>query len=131
MSVDVEERTFTVLLSDDSKVVRKHLVNILADLPQIEVVGERETVAGTIEAVEQIHPDVVILDINMPDGSGIDALKFIKRSAPQTEVIMLTNHANPFYQRACIRAGARYFFDKSTEFKRVSEVLNQMVSGIA
>jgi DNA-binding NarL/FixJ family response regulator len=67
----------------------------------------------------------------MPDGSGIDALKYIKRSAPQTEVIMLTNHANPFYQRACIRAGARYFFDKSTEFKRVSEVLNQMVRGIA
>jgi DNA-binding NarL/FixJ family response regulator len=131
MSVDVEERTFTVLLSDDSKVVRKHLVNILADLPQIEVVGERETVAGTIEAVDQIQPDVVILDINMPDGSGIDALKYIKRSAPQTEVIMLTNHANPFYQRACIRAGARYFFDKSTEFKRVSEVLNQMVRGIA
>ena len=127
MHVDVEERTLNVLLSDDSENVRRHLVDILSDLPQVDIIGETDTVASTIDAVDEMQPDVVILDINMPDGSGIDALKHIKRSCPQTKVIMLTNHANPFYQRACMRAGALYFFDKSTEFKRISEVLSNMV----
>lgn len=130
MCVDVKEQTFTVLLSDDSKVVRKHIVNILAGLPQVKVVGEQETVAGTIEAVDRIQPDVVILDINMPDGSGIDALKHIKSSVPRTEVIMLTNHANPFYRRACMRAGASYFLDKSSEFRQIGELLNEMTHGL-
>lgn len=117
-----------VIVSDDSAHIRRRLVRMLGRLPQVQIAGEAEDVPSTIERVETIVPDVVVLDINMPGGSGIDALKHIKREHPEVEVIMLTNHANPFYKEACYQAGASHFFDKSTEFQRVPEVLRAMTN---
>jgi len=114
------------MVSDDSEVVRRHLVAMLSELPFVDVVGEARNVAATLETVQRVQPDVVILDIHMPDGSGLQALKHIKRELPETKVIMLTNHANAFYRRACMNAGASFFFDKSTEFERVGDVLSEM-----
>ncbi|QXD15640.1 response regulator transcription factor [Rhodocaloribacter litoris] len=124
----VEKQQLKVVVSDDSEHVRRRLIHLLAELDHVDVVAETDTVASTIDTIQALRPDVVILDIHMPDGSGIRALRDIKATLPATQVIMLTNHANPFYQRACMKAGASYFFDKSTEFERVSEVLRQMSS---
>ena len=76
-----------------------------------------------IAAFHQLRPEVVILDIQMPDGCGIDVLAHIKKESPQTTVIMLTNYPLPPFKKRCLEAGADYFFDKSTEFEKVIEVL--------
>ncbi len=125
----VEKQPLKVVVSDDSAYVRMRVLELLSELDQVKVVAETDTVASTIETVQSLHPDVVILDINMPDGSGIRALKSIKTSLPDTVVIMLTNHAHPLYRETCMKAGAHYFFDKSSEFDRVGYVLQQLASG--
>jgi DNA-binding NarL/FixJ family response regulator len=70
---------------------------------------------------------VVILDIQMPDASGIAVLAHIKKESPRTIVIMLTNFPLPPFRKCCPKAGADYFFDKSTEFEKVIEVLRSKV----
>ena len=70
-------------------------------------------------------PDVVILDIRMPDGSGIDVLQTIKQGEPAPAVIVLTNYPYPAYRQKCLQAGADFFLDKSTEFDQIPELIER------
>lgn len=90
------------------------------------MVGEAGTLAASVETVLEQAPDVVVLDLQFPDGSGLQALSSIMKEKPDTTVIMLTNHANDLYRRACMNAGASYFFDKSREFGRVAKVIQSL-----
>ena len=119
-----------VVLADDSTLVREHLVAMLGDLEGVAVVGEAVNVDDAIAAVRRLRPEVVVLDIHMPGGNGIVALKHIKKEFPDIQVIMLTNHANDFYRQTCMRAGASFFFDKSAEFEQVSDVLRSMAGAL-
>jgi len=69
------------------------------------------------------------LDLQMPGGRGMDVLKTIKREQPSSTVIVLTNHGYPQYSKKCLQNGARFFFDKSTEFQKVAVVLSELVNG--
>lgn len=109
-----------VVLVDDSAVVRDRLKVMLADLPGVELVGEA---AGVIQAQS---PDVVILDIQMPDGNGIDVLRVIKRLQLAPVVIMLTNYPTPHNRSAALDAGAEYFLDKFDDLERLAEVLKAL-----
>ncbi len=120
-----------VVIADDSVEVRRHLVAMLSALERVQVIAEAGDVGSAVETVRSLRPEVVVLDIQMPGGNGIIALKQIKRECPDTQVIMLTNHANPFYRKACLSAGASYFFDKSIEFEKVSEALGVLQNGQA
>jgi len=118
-------QTITVFIADDSDIVREHLVTMLDELAKVEIVGQAETVAEAISAIRKLQPDVVILDIRMPDGSGIDVLQTIKQDEPAPVVIVLTNYPYPAYRRKCLRAGADFFLDKSTEFDQIPELFEQ------
>jgi DNA-binding NarL/FixJ family response regulator len=115
-----------VLVADDSPLVRGHLVEMLGRLDHVEVVGEAADTPSAVREAEAHRPEVVVLDIQMPGENGIVALQRIKQMLPKTWVIMLTNHADAFYRRKCLSAGASYFFDKSTEFQEVAEVVRQL-----
>lgn len=115
-----------VVLCDDSDFVRRHLLAVLDREEGVTVVGEADTLASSVETVVEKAPDVVVLDLQFPDGSGLQALSSIMDKKPDTTVIMLTNHANEMYRRACMRAGASYFFDKSKEFGHVAKVIQSL-----
>jgi DNA-binding NarL/FixJ family response regulator len=68
----------------------------------------------------------VILDIRMPGGSGIDVLENIKKTNAAPVVIVLTNYPYPQYRKKCMALGAEYFFDKTTEFEKVTEVIENL-----
>jgi len=70
----------------------------------------------------------VLLVLQMPGGRGMDLLKTIKREQPGSTVIVLTNHGYPQYSKKCLENGARFFFDKSTEFQKVAAVLSELVN---
>lgn len=72
--------------------------------------------------------DVVILDIRMPGRNGLDVLRDIKEGSPESKVIILTNYPYPQYRRRCMEEGADFFFDKSSEFEKVTEVLEKYLS---
>ena len=112
-----------VFIADDSEPVRERLIALLSEIEGAEVIGQAGNHGEAVEGIRSLKPQVVILDIQMPGGSGIDVLKEIKRDSRPPVVLMLTNHADPFYRRRCIKEGADAFFDKSTEFTEVGEAV--------
>jgi DNA-binding NarL/FixJ family response regulator len=112
-----------VAIADDSAVIRERLMQTLSQLEGIQMAWQAQNAAEAIAAFRQLKPEVAILDIQMPDGSGVDVLAYIKKESPRTTVIMLTNYPLPPFRKCCLKAGADYFFDKSTEFDKVIEVL--------
>jgi DNA-binding NarL/FixJ family response regulator len=112
-------RPINVLIVDDSLVVRERLVTILDELAGVEIVGQVENVAEAVRAIRLLRPHVVILDIRLPDGSGIDVLQSIKRDKVTPIIIILTNYPFPEYRQRCLNAGANFFLDKSTEFDQI------------
>jgi DNA-binding NarL/FixJ family response regulator len=120
-----------VFITDDSVLVRERLVGLLSELETVELVGQAENAPEAVETIQRLRPDVVILDIRLPGGNGIEVLKAIKQNAPAPIVIMLTAFPyRQFYER-CQEAGAEYFFDKASEFHRIVEVLKQLQDGAA
>ena len=120
-----------ILIADDSTVVRDRLVTLLTDVNGIEVVGQAKDATEARNLAEELRPDVAILDLRMPKGSGADVLRDIKKLDPTPKVIVLTNYPHPENRKKCIDRGADYFFDKSTEFKKVVSVLRGMLRGPA
>jgi len=116
-----------VFIVDDSKIVRDRLVTLLSDLKKIEVIGQAKSTRQAIVAIRKLKPDVVILDIRMPGGSGIDLIPNIKKDKFPPIVIMLTNYPYPQYRKKCLDAGADFFFDKSAEFEKVIEVCQDLI----
>jgi DNA-binding NarL/FixJ family response regulator len=98
---------------------------MLDELAGVEIVGQAENVAEAISAIGNLKPDVVILDIRMPGGSGIDVLENIKQNDSALLVIILTNYPYPGYRQKCLQAGADFFLDKSTEFDQIPELFER------
>jgi YesN/AraC family two-component response regulator len=115
-----------VFIADDSLLIRERLAALVSGLEDTELVGQAGETPEAMEAIQRLKPDVVILDIHMPGGSGLQVLKTIKQAESAPVAIMLTAYSYSQYRRSCMQAGAEYFFDKSTEFNRVSQVLEQL-----
>ncbi len=116
-------RPLSVFLVDDSALVREKLSALLALQPQIEISGEAEDVPQAIAAIAALRPDVVILDLSIPGGSGLDVLRAVKASAPATVVIIMTMHPYRELGARSLEAGADFYFEKGVEFERLSAVL--------
>lgn len=115
-----------ILIVDDSAVVRERLIQLLADLQGMEIVGQAEDADGGKELAKKLKPDIVVLDVQMRKGGGIGLLRDIKRIEPAPRVIVLTNEAYPEIRNSCLDRGADYFFDKSTEYQEMVAVLTGM-----
>ena len=102
--------------------IRQQLQHLVSELNFAEIVDEAASADAAVAGAMAHDPDVVVLDIEMP-GGGITALRRIKERKPQMRVMMLTNHAGPYYEKVCRRAGADYFLDKTIEFDQVPTVL--------
>ena len=115
-----------VLIADDSQVVRERLIEMLNDFQGIDSIQQTVDVLQTIQTFRKNHPDVLILDISMPDGNGIDVLKNIQKDKSDTTIIILTNYPYAQYEKICRDLGASYFFDKSNEYENVIHVFKQL-----
>jgi two-component system response regulator DevR len=115
-----------VFLVEDSLLIRDRLRRMLQDLDGIEIAGETGDAREAIGGIPQARPDVILLDIHLLGGSGIDVLRALKKREQFPVIIVLTNYAYPQYRQKCLEAGADYFFVKSTEFDRVIPTLEQI-----
>jgi DNA-binding NarL/FixJ family response regulator len=105
--------TTRILLADDHEVVRHGLRVLLEAHPGWEVVGEAGNGREAVDKVRQTKPDVVVLDITMPELNGLEATRQILKAAPQTEVLILTMHESEQVAREVLAAGARGYLLKS------------------
>ena len=116
-----------LLIVDDSELIVDRLIASLEAIKGVEVLDRAGTVEEASEAVRTLRPDVVILDMQMPGGTGLDVLATMKRDQVSCVVIVLTNFAYPQYRKKCLASGANFFLDKSTEFDKVGDVLRSML----
>jgi DNA-binding NarL/FixJ family response regulator len=118
-----------VLIADDSDVFVQPLRAMLAQIRDIEVVGQARSGGEALQLIRNLRPDVLILDIQMPGGSGIDVLNSMKRDGLTPIVIVLTNFPYSQYREICLQLGAQFFFDKSVAFDKVGKALRRLVHG--
>src|SRR3954451_22826283 len=111
------EQKKAILIVDDSALIVERLIDILKTLENIDVIKYTHTYAEANTLFEQWQPDIVFLDINLPDKSGIELLNKIKTDCKEIIVIMFTNHSSNYYKTLCLKMGANYFVDKSTDFE--------------
>ena len=112
-----------VLIVDDSEIVREVLIDSLSEISGIEIAGEARDAPEAIEMIRRLRPDAIVLDFKMPGGNGLSVLKEIQGEDFSPLILMLTNYPQLQYRDACLNAGAHHFFDKSTEFHKVIEIL--------
>ena len=102
----MSEKRISVLLVDDHAVVRQGFRMILSAEPDIEVVGEAANGREAIGQAECLQPDVVLMDVSMPELNGIEATRRIVATAPRTRILALSMHHDAVYVREILRAGA-------------------------
>jgi len=107
--------TIRVVLVDDHTLVRQGLRSILSVDPEIEIAGEAADGRTGAEMAERLQPDVVVMDLTLPDMDGIEATREIVRRQPGTNVLMLTMHADDVSVRQALRAGARGYLLKDAD----------------
>jgi len=108
-----------VFIVEDSEMLRKRFIRFLDDLTGFEVAGEAEGAEEAIQGIRDSKPDLVILDIMLKRGSGIDVLREIRTVPRLPAVFVFTNYPFSFYKKTCRGEGTLFFFDKATEMDRM------------
>lgn len=117
-----------VFIVEDSAPIRKRLGELLGEIDGVDVVGEAESPSDAIAGILSTSPNWVVLDFQLVGGTGVDVLRAVRPKAPEINFIVLTNHPSPQYRRTCIDSGAGWFFDKSTEFGKIKDVITAPVA---
>lgn len=123
--MDTQNSKINVVVVDDSDIIRDRITILLSEVPAVNIVGYADNPLTATDLILKTNPDVVILDIFLAGGSGIHVLKNIRGKGMMSKVIMLTNYAQEEYRKKCFEEGADFFFDKSTEFDRVVEIISK------
>jgi DNA-binding NarL/FixJ family response regulator len=118
-----------VLLVDDNELVRQGVASMLAKAEDLTVVGEAKTGREAIETARKELPDVVLMDVRMPDMDGLEATRRIKEERSRTAVIMVTMHDNPAYLREAVRAGAAGYLLKDVSKDDLIDAIRQVATG--
>ena len=118
-----------VLLVDDSPIIRLGLRSALEDFPDLAIVGEAGTAAAGLELLNRLKPDVVLLDLNLPDKSGLLACRDYLRSRPQVAVLILTSSNSERHMHEAIAAGARGYLLKENEGAVLASALRTVAKG--
>lgn len=121
--------TISVVIADDHAIVRDGLTFLLSGESDIEVVGQGSNGKEALELVEKHHPDIAILDINMPEMNGVEATRQIKGVVPNTDVIILSMYADEEYVQEVVRAGARGYVIKQTASSAILAAVRAVCKG--
>lgn len=123
------KKVIKVLIADDHAIVREGLKQILADTKDIVVAGHAENGNEAIKLSREDLCDVLLLDISMPDRSGIEVLKQVKKESPQIAVLMLSMHREDQYAIRSLKAGASGYLNKQSAPAELVNAIRQVASG--
>lgn len=119
-----------IITVDDSAVVADRLQFMLQEVDRVEVLGNATNISEALHLIHQQEPNVVILDIHLKEdmlvANGVHLLIQLRRKYPHMKIIMLTNLSGPQYRSTCMAFGADYFFDKTNDFEKIPEALNEI-----
>jgi DNA-binding NarL/FixJ family response regulator len=116
------------LVVDDSPQVRARLATMIRELAGVEIVREATSAAEALALLGSFRPQIIVLDLHMPGGSGLEVLETVAAGPPPKPiVIVVTNDASEPLRSECIERGADHFLDKSTEFEQVARIVASVV----
>lgn len=112
-----------VFLADDSAEIRRRVAEILQSR-EMAIVGQAETPEACIDGILGLNPDVVVLDVQLEGGSGLQVLKAVRAKAPGVAFVVFSNNSGPAYRKRYLGEGANRFLDKSTEFGQLAQAVD-------
>lgn len=115
-----------VFLLDDSTLIRDSLKRLLGELPDLAVCGEAGTLEEGVARIKALRPNLVILDIALPDGSGLDVIARIKTIDSRILILVFSDLAYPQYRRRALKLGASAIFDKGKEISSLETFLRSL-----
>ncbi len=118
-----------LILADDHHLLRKGFRGLLADEPDLEVVGEASNGREALELCRRLRPDLVLMDVRMPEMDGLQATRAIKREYPDIGVLMVTMHENPDYLFEALDAGAAGYVLKDAPAERLLNAVRRTLDG--
>jgi DNA-binding NarL/FixJ family response regulator len=118
-----------VFLVDDHPLVREWLTNLVNQQKDLMVCGEAEDAPHALQAIENLQPDVAVVDVTLANGSGIELVKDVKRIAPQVAVVVLSMHDESLYAERALRAGARGYVMKRETTKKIISAIRDVLEG--
>ena len=123
--------TVRVVLADDQRVVREGLELVLRMLPDVDVVGTAADGAEAVAVVEATRPDVVLMDLRMPDVDGVEATRRLRTGYPEVRVVVLTTYADDESVFAALKAGARGYLTKDAGSEEIARAIARVAAGEA
>jgi two-component system response regulator NreC len=121
--------TIRVVLADDHTLMRRSLRLLLDDEADLEVIAEAGDLASVVQYVESGHPDVLVLDLGMPDGSSSEAIGQLCERAPEMQIVIVTMHENPMFAQRALAAGAIGFVLKELADEELSAAIHCAARG--
>ena len=129
MTVTTEEKKIRVFLADDHVLVRQGFRRMLEDDPRITVVGEAGTGLSAMEQCKELKPDIVVMDLSMPDLGGLEATAEILKLNPQIKVLILSMYSNENYVRRAFEVGAKGYMLKDAIEVDLTRAVNALADG--
>ena len=123
------EAIIKVLLVDDHPVVRDGLSRIQELEPRLQIAGEAATMRSAVKAARELNPDVILMDVRLPDGDGIAACREIKVFLPAVHVLFLTSYADNRFVLAAMEAGADGYLLKESGSQRIVDAIHSILNG--
>jgi DNA-binding NarL/FixJ family response regulator len=124
-----KKKTLKVLLVEDHPMFREHLTELINRDLEMTVCGEADNVEDAIRVIEEVHPDISIVDITLRGSSGLELIKEIKAKGHQTEVLVLSMHDEDLYAERALRAGARGYITKNEASSEVIKAIRAVAAG--
>lgn len=124
-------RMLRVVLADDHTIVREGLRALLSADPQIEIVGEAANGREAVQLAEALRPDIVVMDLSMPELNGVDATQRVRSVSPRTQVVVLSMYATAAHVRPVLRAGARAYLLKGSGLSDLVRAIHAVSRGEA
>jgi len=124
-------RKIRVLLADDHTILREATAELLDHQPDMEVVGQVGTGEETLELVAALHPDIVVMDIAMPQIDGLEATKRILTEFPETRVLVLSAHEDAEHVISLLKAGATGYLNKTVSLNELLEAIRSTNQGVS
>ncbi len=112
-----------LLIVDSSHLIIERLIGIIADVKNIGKIFASNSYADAVKILREVKIDIVLVDVQLPDKSGFDLLKFITKEFPETTIVALSNQVSQFHQKLCRELGASFFIDKSKDFDLIPDTL--------
>ena len=122
-------KKITIAVVDDHKLIRQMWANLFAGKSDIEIIGESGTYDEAIEMVKIKRPDILLLDINLHEASGLDAVPVIRKYSPGTRIIAVSMHSEPAYVKKMLHLGARGYVTKNSSQEEVLKAVEEVMKG--